>query len=1365
MMVVIRSSNEIIQSLVDFYRLALPNLDTKPGTVSRDLFIEGLASVSSILYDELGGVSIQQSMRLVTGSDLDKLAQNFGLTRKQSTPATGTALLTFSSINSTININTGSNIIANNGIAFAVSAGIAVTTANANFYRSIASKFSDQLNTAGITDQYAVQVTVSAISSGSTGNIGSYSLARTTIPGVTNVTNVVAFAGGTDQESDATFRTRILASFSGSSVGTALGYLNVALSIDGVSDAYVVEPGDPLMTRDGTVVKKNADGSLTIVSEGSGGKVDLIVLGSNLVQNTESFIYRDKSNNNDPANPKNNIVLGRIAADANKTINRKRIDDIANGTLPTQPVSTILDVTGSVSGSNFLPKSVDSLGRVSGNYDFISDTGPYGRSPWGFDTFKWINNKILFSEDLIKGQSNGQDAVTFTSVLDIPRVQQNISITNENSIVTFDRSIIRLLHTPSTNVTRVFNVYTGERYIVTNQNLDNTGIYNTTGRIQISGNTLPSPSDQLQVDYNWIVDYDPYSDYDGLYNTSNPRSVSNSVDWGLSSVVHNEEISFAKDISSGFWVGTAINPINAVISANTFLEINGVVSKINSGLFTNRLSVTVSNLISNTLSIDSITLKNNNTELYSTAQNNGSFTNIAIVVGIQVRYNTTIILPSDTTAEDGDKVTVILNSKNVFQGVNTTGSVNNSQITIPNSLITTTANNIILKVTYISSISDLFSLTTTTLPASRIGNGIILNNSNGFNNFSQTNLIRRENQTIQKNTSNQIYAELNVLSTDYSLTTSQIISVIRLSDNNEVWNSDNTGTIIVGNSGNYQLIFNGFNTPTTGDNILVIYYTSDIKRFQPFSYSKAIIKNRLDTATIDLISNRLSIPLNNIKSQTSNVSFTIIEPNTDIILFTVTDGQLSSNINTATLTSLSVNFSTLPDILNKKIKITKATISSNDGQYDIIGYNISSNTITITNILDNIIADQISVIRISDGKEIWGYLGTIDIVNNRLLLPPNALANNNDKVYVILYNFNILRQAATKIIGTVTDQVTNAGVLTISGTTIFKANDIIFTATNTGLKLNIAEAVRKYLNLPSTSSNPNNIKLAKIAKLEKVITNGVTDDSVLEVLATYDLKNSIIQNNLLFNSDFLSDPSLLNLDFILPMTHNNTLNGTINNLPTLGDKIRITFYYTIDNDLENLSYTRNGIIYTNKKFAIINNVFISSGFKTSQSTKFTATSFTQPGLGSRYKVFYDYTAPTQNERIVITYNYNKIISDVTFDLENTRPINADVLAKQAIRIMLDLTMNVVILDSYLSSTTTVLQNLKNQLISAMTTTKLGQIVDQVTLINAAQSVAGIARARIVYFNRTGVVGSILSAKAQNNEYLTANSIIINTETR
>jgi len=1364
-MVTIRSANEIILSLLDFFRLAQPDLDTKPGTVARDLFVDAPASQLSILYDQLSGVSDKQSFRLVTGSDLDKLAKNFGLTRKQSTPSAGVALMTFASIPATININKGDIVTSNSGLSFTVTVGVSVTPNALNFYRSVATKFANQLAFVGIVDQYAVEVTVTATSPGSQGNIGPYALNKATTTGVSNVTNILSFQGGTDQETDSAFRNRVLSAFSGASVGTTLGYLNTALATTGTLDAVVIGPGSPLMTRDGTVTTTAPDGTITIVSEGSGGKVDIYVLGNVLVQNSDSFIYQDKSNNNDPASPANNFVLGQIPGQSNFTVTQKRVTDIAAGTLPSQPVSSLLSVNGSQSGSNFVLQTTDGYGLTSGNYKLIKDTGAYAGSPFGFDTFAWTDDRIRnFQDGLVKGQPNGQDAATFTGLTEIHDVQQNLSITNENSTVTNDRTIIQLIHTPASNVTRVFNVNTGERYIITNQNLDNTSPFNNTGRIQISGNTLPSPSDVLQVDYTWIVDFDQYSDFDGLVDTQNIRPVTDSVDWGYSSEVKNELVTFTTTAGGNSFIGITSEPIAVIVSASTFLQVDGYIQRVTTGIFINRLSVAVNNLAIPTASVDSITWKNSNAELYNTAQNNGVFSNTISVVGISILYDTTIILPSDTVASVGDRVTVYINTTNVFQSGSVQGSSSGTQVTIPASLINTTATAINLKVSYITNISDLFSSAMTTLPASRIGNGYILNDNNGFNNFSVVNVSRRENQLVQQNLSNQFFVELNLPTNAYNLVPSDILTVLKLKDGLELWNPDHQGTVTNGQDGNYQLILDGYNTPVISDRVLVIYYALDQNRFQPFTFDNEIIKTHIDNLTFDTVSQAFTIPLVEFTAQAGELNFTVIDINDNVTFFDITDGYLLLNgPDQAIISSPTVNFSNMPDLLNKRVKITGAATVNNNGYYDIIGYNPNTNDIVITNVLSKITKDQVCVVRVLDGQELWNYSGTIDLANNILIIPntPNAAAG--DLVYVMFFNFQNIRHSPTKLISTTQDQTINTGTLAINGATIGIVKDVVLISTSTGLRVNLQEALQKSLGLNSSNTIPTNIQIIKLIKMSKVITVSPTNDEVLETISTYDIKNTTIANNLFFTDQMLQDTTLANLECVLPNTTNNSMTGATNNLPTLGDSLQVTFYYITNGNTENLSYTRNGSLYTNNRFILINRIYASSGFTASQATKLTTTSYTQPTLGAKYNAFYDYLAPKQNERIVISYDFNQLVGNVTFSVENARPINADVLVKQAPLVLLDLTMNVVISSNFLTSSTTVLQNLRNALLAALTTTQLGQTIDQITLINVAQGIQGIARARILYFNKTGAIGQVLSITAQKNQYFNPNNLLINTE--
>ncbi len=288
-MVAIRNINDIILGLIDFFKVAQPDLDTKPGTVARDLFIEAPASQLSLIYDELSNVSGLQSLILTQGANLDKLAQNYGLSRNSAVSSSGTALLTFSSLDAPFAINQEDLVMTRSGLSFRVTTPIAINPSSANLYRSIATKFRNDLDYVGISDEYAIQVLVQASSPGSNGNIAKYSLSKSTTNGITGVTNVANFTGGSDLESDPSFRNRILSLFNGSSIGTSLGYKNLATSVNNVFDAIVIEPGDPLMTRDGTEVSIASDGTRTIISEGNGGKVDVIVLGENLIQSADTF--------------------------------------------------------------------------------------------------------------------------------------------------------------------------------------------------------------------------------------------------------------------------------------------------------------------------------------------------------------------------------------------------------------------------------------------------------------------------------------------------------------------------------------------------------------------------------------------------------------------------------------------------------------------------------------------------------------------------------------------------------------------------------------------------------------------------------------------------------------------------------------------------------------------------------------------------------------------------------------------------------------------------------------------------------------------------------------------------------------------
>ena len=1075
----IRSYNEIMLNLLDYYRTAQPGLDLKPGTVARDLFVEGPSIQTARVYDEVNSSTAVQSIKSATGIHLDRFGDNYNVPRKPGSKSSGIALLTFTTLDVDVPIRSGDIITGKNGSSFIVLSNTIISSTYASQYKAVASKFRSDLDFAGISDLYAVEVTVESVSPGVLGNISKYSLSTTNIAGVSHVINVAPFGGGNGSESDNSYRNRILAVFSGANTGTALGYKNAVMSDPAVTDAIVIGPGDPLMTRDGTQVVKTGGyrDAPTIVYEGSGGKVDVIVFGIRLQENTDSYIYRDLSNTDNPTNSKNDFVLGQISGDANKTVTKKRLDNIANSVFPCQPINNIIEVTGQRSGANFIQKTTDSLGRVSGNYELIRDTGAYAGSPWGFDKLHWISDRVTgFAEDKTKLTYNGQEGLGYTDVLNIQSIKQNIQITNENSQVTAtNRSIIQLAHKPITNVTRVFNATTGERYTISDQNPSG-GSVNTTGKITISGKSLPAVSDVLQVDYTWILSYDRYLDFDNKVTKSNPRSVADSVDWGFSNAVRREKSIL---ISAGpYLTVTTTHPVSSVVNVNVYSSETKVVS-----LQSNKLSLT--NLIDTVVNVVSITRDSDNAELWNTNKSNGTFS------------GKTIYFPTDSVVNLADSVTIIYNATDVYGA---TGSFSDNKITIIPSTTATAGK--LVECSYIANISTLLPSTLlSSLPAIRSRNYFSVNSSS------------------------------------------------------------------VGCQ------------PTT------------------HVFSSGVV------------------PASNLRKAPTNLSLTI-------------SGSIAP------------------------------------------------------------------------------------------------------------------------------------GIITVVGTTMTGVFDVVYTVSYDGLKQDISSALKSFLSLSSTSAIPSGVVLAKVDKVEKVTTT-----SKLEVLSLdyeYSLLGCKLYDNSFDISDCTKDASLKASEFVIPSTTEN-----VSHTPVVGDRIRISFHYVIANDTENVSFSKAGTLYTDKKFAIVDSISISSGFisKQSSSALLSVTTLNQPTTRSRYKVTYDYLGPKTNERITIRTNYDRLITDATLSIENSRPINADVLAKAASPILIDVNMKIIVTSSYTNSPNTVIQNVRDAITSTLNSNSLNTIIDSSDLVNAAYTVSGVDSARVIYFNKTGVDGSVLSISAQKNEYLVSNVVTIEQESR
>jgi uncharacterized phage protein gp47/JayE len=1338
-MVTIRNTDNIISGLLDFLSSAQPDLDTKPGTVARDLFVDLPANTVSLLYQELSQIIKFSSLKLIGGVDLDNYAKNYSLTRNQSTTSTGDALLTFNSIPSNFGINKGSVVYSKNGLAYNVRNNIFIQTNNTNYYKSTASKYKNDLDFLGIKDQYAVVANVECSSPGLAGRASKYAINTVNISGINNVTNVVAFINGSDAETDSSFRARILSAFTGSSVGTAMGYLNAALASTNIIDALVIEPGNPLMTRDGTVVVKNADSSLEIISEGSGGKVDVICLGSDLVENIDSFVYKDKSNSNDPSNSKNDFVLGQITGYENKTILQKRLELIKKQTLPAQPTNAITSVTGTLSGSNFKEKVTDQYGRVTGNYELLKDTASFGGSPWGFDKFHWISDRIKdLEEDKIKGQLNGKDQTFYSDVTKIAKITQNILITSENSKVTTDNTIIQLNHTPCTAVTRVFNLTTGERYLIVNQNPSGTGLTNTTGKVKISGSTLPSSNDVLQVDYTWIINYDNYSDFDGKVNTYNTRESKDSIDWGYSSLVRSEQIVLNKDISNNFFTGYLTHNISAVNHIKSFeLNTSKAVLETN-GTYINRYKIQLLSLNEQTTNVFSIKNINNSHELSA----NCLFTSEPILVAGQIKYNTTIILQQNTSIENNSIVEVLLNAKDISLN----SSFETNKITIPSANINTSYTTQLVDISYIADSQLVYSSAISSLPASCYCDGFLLN-SNAGRSSQIINSYRHDVFLIKQNISSQYYIDLGLSDLEYDVTVDYVIN----QENNTVYASKATPATIIVNNHNYEVILSGtlaINTP-----VIAIYSVRDKTKNQLFTYTSELLQFISKAVVYNPISSEYYVSLSHL-TNASSLSASIIDGYSSSIYSSFVDGAITDLLNgTAEFTS-AFNFNTIGNLLSLKLNITSGS-DNNRGIYNILSYNSGTNKLVISKNLDKVEISNIIAVRTIDNKEI----PIKSISNNKLILDGLNSGDIGSTILINVFESLNVKQAPSKISVTISDQQNNSGTINIAGITLTKI-DAVFSVTANGLKQNFADAIRSYLGLSSVSQISSNIRIARLSFLEKVNTVSINSNEILNVVATYDVLNSSVKDNNLYKNELIIDSTLSNTEVII--------SGSVNNLSnpiSLGDKLHAVFYISTENDNELLSFSRNGTLITNKTFAYIDKISIASGFSNISSARIIATMFNQPISNTRYKTFYDYIAPKTNERITINTDYNRALSDVTLSIEKARPINADVIAKEATALFVNASVAIIIKQEYLNSSATVIQNVKDALITVINTDKLAAVLDQSDLLSAASTVDGVDRVRVLVFNLKDQVGTVLSIVAQQNEYLVSNNLSVTVETR
>lgn len=285
---------DITKSYSNLKKTILENrkINTTPRSVTEDLFliptatelakqeillqyINALQSFSS-MGELLNSASKLQMIAEALDTDVDtvksnisealeKLASNYGKTRKQATVASGIVSF-WTSDESNINKN---NSIPVGTIVASASTGIQYKTTQEVF-------FSNYYNDTSFgTEGYMLDVPVECTVEGSIGNtvIGDITVCINAVTGFPNVTNKTPFVNATDTELDVDFIARMQNEISGCNVGTVNGIKSVILQNTEATSISVISSGDLLLAP----------------SRRDGGCFDIYVKGGRVINDEQNF--------------------------------------------------------------------------------------------------------------------------------------------------------------------------------------------------------------------------------------------------------------------------------------------------------------------------------------------------------------------------------------------------------------------------------------------------------------------------------------------------------------------------------------------------------------------------------------------------------------------------------------------------------------------------------------------------------------------------------------------------------------------------------------------------------------------------------------------------------------------------------------------------------------------------------------------------------------------------------------------------------------------------------------------------------------------------------------------------------------------
>ncbi len=266
---------QIVKLLEDYLRNYKSSMNVSTGTLVGDCIIGASADELEEVHQEITDIQEAQTISdtaVLTDAELEALAYNWNLTRKESVKAVGN--VTFISLTQpTESIRIGS-VDGSGGIFVqtgqSVDGTIASFTTTETVYLTTSTPYDSSV------EGYSVTASIQSVEGGTGGNVSAGSIVsmRETVTGADRITNKIATFGGASEESNSDFASRIIYAVRGINVGTSDGMKSIAYGVGGVIDVEVVGPNDT-----GVVRGEN------------GGSADIIVLGLGAGTYTEEINY------------------------------------------------------------------------------------------------------------------------------------------------------------------------------------------------------------------------------------------------------------------------------------------------------------------------------------------------------------------------------------------------------------------------------------------------------------------------------------------------------------------------------------------------------------------------------------------------------------------------------------------------------------------------------------------------------------------------------------------------------------------------------------------------------------------------------------------------------------------------------------------------------------------------------------------------------------------------------------------------------------------------------------------------------------------------------------------------------------------